>query len=156
MKTPDPHESPDLEARLQQLPLRSVPSEWRAQILSQAKAGASSAPASNAFLASPQRPSSFSHLSDWLSALLWPSPKAWAGLAAAWLVLLTLNHSLVTSNAPTTSVVSMSKETLMIGREEQRLLAELIGPATDSATADRPKPGVPKPRSELHSKLINA
>ena len=156
MKIPDPHESADLEARLQRIPLRPVPSKWRAETLSQAKAGASSARVSKAALVSRQWRSSSSHLSDWISALLWPSPKAWAGLAAAWLVLLTLNHSLVTSNAGTTSVVSMSKETLMIGREEQRLLAELIGPATDSATADRPKPGVPKPRSELHLKLLNA
>ena len=155
MKTPDPLEPPDLEARLRQLPLRTIPAKWRTEILTQAKAGASPAAASQRAQACPSPRDSFRHLHDWVSALLWPSPKSWAGLAAAWLVLLTLNHALLSSNTGTAPVVKMSKETLMLRQEEQRLLAELVGPANEAVTADRPKSGVPKPRSELHSKLLN-
>ncbi len=80
----------DFEQRLQRQPLRQVPSEWREEILSAAnevgtarrdvcgRCGAASLPG----------------LREWLLAVLWPNPKAWAGLAAIWIVILAVNFSL--------------------------------------------------------------
>jgi hypothetical protein len=64
----------ELEQFLKSQPLRAVPPEWRAEILTAATAKA------------PGKKSR----SVW-QAWLWPSPYAWGALAAAWLVILALN-----------------------------------------------------------------
>jgi hypothetical protein len=66
----------DFEKRLQRQPLRKIPSEWRESILQEAK----SAPHSSPVI----RHSFLSTLNSTLSTILWPNPKAWAGLAAVW------------------------------------------------------------------------
>jgi len=67
----------DFEKQLQRQPLREVPTEWRAEILRSARAARSSPVTS--------------HDVAWWREWLWPSPQAWAGLAAVWMVILGLN-----------------------------------------------------------------
>ena len=77
------------EQRLRRQPLTSVPPEWRAEILAAARArqpqsACRTAPASSARAA----------FRDRLAAWLWPHPKAWAGVAAVWIVIAILQFSL--------------------------------------------------------------
>src|SRR5206468_11388760 len=77
----------DFEKRLQRQQPREIPPDWRTDILSAARGAARPAPRSTL-----HAPRSFlSTLNHHLSALLWPSPRAWAGLAAVWLGLLVVN-----------------------------------------------------------------
>jgi hypothetical protein len=124
------------EQRLQRQTLRQVPAGWRGEIL----ASASDAMANNQ--AARATPPSF------LSTILWPHPKAWAGLAAVWIVILAVNFSM-RDPTPVVAEKSAPPSPEVIGemKQQRRLLAELIGPR-DAPEADRSKPLVPRPRSE--------
>ena len=144
----------DFEKRLQRQPMRRVPSEWRANILSAARQAASlqHAPRTTHHAS----PSLLSTLHHQLTTLLWPHPAAWAGLAAVWVVILGLNH--MTQDAPTRvarRVSPPSPEVFMAFQEQQRLLAELVGPR-ETPVAERPKPRLPRPRSEGRRALLMA
>ena len=80
--------------------------------------------------------------------MLWPHPQAWAGLAAVWILILAVNFSM-RDPSPVRAEKSSppSPEAIVELRQQQRLLAELIGPR-DERDADRSKPLVPQPRSE--------
>jgi hypothetical protein len=69
------------EQHLQGQPLRPIPPAWRADIL---------AAASTATPRPPEREADRARF--WWRSLLWPSPVAWAGVAAAWLLIVGLNH----------------------------------------------------------------
>ena len=147
-------ETEQFEQRLKRQPLHQIPAEWRREILSVAEK------------AQPKRRSLTDSLSQrervgvrgnrpvlncfgsWLRDLFWPHPVAWAGLAAIWIFILGANVSL----RDNTTVMAKktpppSPEMIAELRQQQRLLAELIGP-NDVNVADRPKPFVPQPRSE--------
>lgn len=132
----------DFEQRLQCQPLRQVPAEWREEILTAAESAATRRPPPVI------RPSWLSALNTQLSTLLWPHPKAWAGLAAVWIFILAVNFSL-RDPSPVLAEKSLppSSEVLVELKQQQRLLADLIGPR-DEHDADRSKSFVPQPRSE--------
>ena len=120
----------DFENQLQRQPLRAVPSEWRAEILQAARA---------------------SHLTPhalpWWREWLWPSPQAWAGLAAIWLVILGLNATTSSQSveiAKQTSKPSPEVETTLAA--QRRELARLLDNFSEPTPA--PKAGPPGPRSE--------
>ena len=137
----------DFEQRLQRQPMRPPPADWRKQILSVAQAASSDfqkLPVSPA-------PTSWQTLHRATKALLWPAPRAWAGLVLIWLAILAVNHwsadeargyALRTSGAPS--------ELINAWKEQEQLLVELIGPSK-SPVADRPKPVSPRPRSDRDS-----
>jgi hypothetical protein len=133
----------DFERQLQRQPLRPVPAAWRADILKAADA-ASSVP----YTPRPD-PSFLSTLNSQLSALLWPCPKAWAGLAAVWLVIFAVNYA-----SEDKSEIVMAKsppptpQMMMALQEQRKMLAKLIEPY-DESPAEPPKPFVPRPRGEL-------
>jgi len=125
----------DFEQRLRQQPLRQVPAAWREEILSAARATARS------------RPSTPDPRPSWLSTLLWPNPKAWAGLAALWVLVFAL-HFAARDGSPAIAKQSapLSPQVLMALREQEQLVAELIG-RSEAPDADRPQPAAPRPHS---------
>ena len=127
----------DFEQRLQRQPLRQIPVEWRGEILSAAKHASRPAP----------RGSFLSTISYQLSTLLWPHPKAWAGLAAVWILIFAVNFS-IRDKAPVMAEKSAppSPEVIVQLRQQQRMLAELIG-ARETHDAE-PQQFFPRPRSE--------
>lgn len=105
--------------------------------------------------AAPQRRSSSR---SWLSALeeflRIPRPVL-GGLAAAWLLIITLNIASRDTAAPSSPapppMARASKDTLQALREQKRLFAEWLG-ALKEADADAPR-FVPRPRGELKPQL---
>src|ERR1051325_9602550 len=69
----------DFEKRLSEQTFRPLPAEWRREILAQARIAGQPSPIAEPAI-------------TWWRALLWPSPRAWAGLAAVWIILLVLNR----------------------------------------------------------------
>ncbi|HXR03871.1 MAG TPA: hypothetical protein VN836_04095 [Verrucomicrobiae bacterium] len=128
----------DFEQRLQRQPRRQIPAGWRAEIL----AAANPAPRSAS------RAPFLSTINSQLSTLLWPHPKAWAGLAAVWVFIFVLNFSMRDKAPALVEKVSPpSPEVVAELKQQQRILAELMG-ARDALDADRSRPMAPRPRSE--------
>jgi hypothetical protein len=137
-------EMEQFEQRLSGRPVREVPGEWRAEILGAARAAQAVPAAARPAL----RASFLSTINSQLSTLLWPHPKAWAGLAAVWVCIGALNLStqdkasrVVEKSAPP------SPEVMVELKKQQRLFAELVG-SYETTDADRPRVFSPKPRSE--------
>lgn len=120
-----------LETKLAAQSWREVPLAWRREILAAARA-AQAAPAPG--------------LWDQMAELLWPSPKAWAGLAAAWVVLILINLGLAGSDAARRSEAAAAPQFAKHWQQQQRLLNELFDPE-NAATVSPPTQG-PTPRSE--------
>jgi len=76
---------------------------------------------------------------------------AWAGLAAAWVMIVGLN--LASSEAPpanpalAASAPRRSPETVQALREQRRLFTELVGASAEKMDAEAPR-FLPRPRSE--------
>jgi hypothetical protein len=122
----------DFENQLQRRPLRPVPTEWRAEILEAARTAAF--------------PRASLSWREWL----WPSPKAWAALAAAWMliaVLTVMDTPRRAEMAKQTARPSPEAETALAA--QRRELARLLEPYTESSPA--PKATRPGPRSENFS-----
>ncbi len=150
---PDP-----FEQRLTRQSLRPVPAAWRDEILARAGDLQSPSAASSSITVgdykSPARASASqlstlnSQLREWLERFFGPNPLAWAGLAAAWVVLLAVNYSGGEPNAyaSTASRASQPSEAAVaeIVRERRREMAELLD-------LDEPRAALPN-RSELHPK----
>ena len=80
--------------------------------------------------------------------LVWPCRRIWGGLAAVWIVISGCQFfaCATTSQAPWRKTAP-SAEMVMTFRQQERLLAELIGP-NESHIAVPPKPFSPRPSSE--------
>ena len=127
--------------------MRQVPPEWRADILSKAHHASRLMP-----LVTPPR-AIFSTLTSQLSTLLWPSQKAWASLAAIWLLLLIVNASTNdTSGAAPRALSPPAPERILAWKEQERLLTELLG-AQEQPVPEPPKPTAPRPRSERQNEF---
>jgi len=137
----------DFEQKLQRQPLRQIPGEWREEILREGRCAAVPE-IRDADTASLPKWSWLSTINHQLSTLLWPHPKAWAGLAAVWFLILTVDFSL-RDKTPVMAekTAPPSPEVIVELRQQQRLLAELIG-SRDERDANRSKSFVPLPRSE--------
>jgi hypothetical protein len=132
----------DFEQRLQRQPLRQVPAAWRGEILAAAREAEASRHPSPV-----TRHSWVSTLNAQLSAILWPHPRAWAGLAAVWILILAVDFS-VRDKTPIVAEKSTppSPEVVAELKQQQRMLAELIG-ANQARDAEPPR-FLPQPRSE--------
>jgi hypothetical protein len=88
--------------------------------------------------------------------LIWPSRRIWAGLAATWILIFVFNFSqrdpaeLMARKSP-----PPSPEMILTFRQQERLLAELIGP-NEAQAATPPKPFLPQPRSEGRFEILTA
>ena len=139
------------ERQLQRVPQRPVPAAWRAEILSAARKERLACDSSGAAHASV-----LGTLNSLLSKVLWPNPKAWAGLAAVWLVILGINLTTRDgSQAVAKQASPLSPQMFMAFQEQERMLSELIGPR-EAPVVERPKPTQPRPRSELRHGLLMA
>ena len=142
-------EPDDFEQRLQRQPLRPIPTEWRAEILVAADV--------NRRVERVTHHSFLSTLNQQLSTILWPCPQAWAGLAAVWLIILALNFA--TGEKPTTVAKKQpppTPEMLMVLKEQEKMLAELLTERSEPREAERPKPATPSPRSERRREMMMA
>jgi hypothetical protein len=125
----------DFEKRLQREPLRKIPPGWREEILR---------------TATPVRRTSPDARHSWLTTLLWPNPKAWAGLAAVWVMIFALQFS-ARENSRTVAMASAPQPaTVASWKDQQQILVELMGNGQPN-DADRPRHLRPQPRSERHS-----
>lgn len=90
---------------------------------------------------------------EWWRDVIWPHRRIWAGLAAAWLIILAGNLSLP-GHAPSLAGKSAPmSETILSWRQQERLLAELIGPAESRATVP-PKSFSPQPSSRRRIEIL--
>jgi hypothetical protein len=129
----------DFEARLGRQPLRPVPPAWRDAILD------SSRPST----LNPQPSTSWR---SWL----WPSPVAWAGLAATWVVILALNHAAAPQLSATGPRFAGSINSYVLFTrlaEETGLLSET---PTAPPAAERPRRAIPGPRSDVPRRILSA
>jgi len=118
----------DFESELQKQTVRPVPPHWKRQILSAA-----------------QHAAAREQSSGWSwRALFWPCPQMWAGLAAAWLLVLVLNLASHPSDEPAEMALQARTVPMEGYSERQRLLAELL----EEKQPNRPDPFVPRRRSE--------
>jgi len=139
----------DFEQRLQRQPLRSIPTEWRQEILEAADVNRRNEPVRELTFAAT--------IKLRLRELLWPCPKAWVGLAAVWLVILVLNFE--TKEKPiavTKKQPPPSPEMQIVMKEQRRILAELLMERPGPREADQRKPGTPSPRSERRREMMMA
>ena len=142
----------EFEKELQRQPQRPLPPAWRAEILSAARQAAPRRQLS------PVVPRTlFSTLSAQLSTVLWPHPRAWAGLAAIWLLIFALDF---TAHEPSGRKVAgqagpPSPQMRELLQAQEQLMAELVGPF-EPAENRQPKPVPPQPRSECREEFMNA
>jgi hypothetical protein len=138
------------EQRLRRQPVKPIPSAWRDEILSAART-ASPRPSTL-----DPRPSVLSTIRHQLSALFWPHPKAWAGLAAVWLAIFAVNFTtadkatVAAGNIPPTPA-----DTLKGWRYQEQLLAEL-NDGLEPREAKRPKAVPPRPHSQRREEIFTA
>src|SRR5208282_5364385 len=127
----------DFEQKLPRQPLRQIPPEWRGEILSAAERASRPAP----------HASFLSTLNHQLSTILWPHPKAWAGLAAVWILIFAVDFSMRdTTPVMAEKAAPPSPEVIVELKQQQRMLAELIE-AGQAREAEPPR-FLPQPRSE--------
>lgn len=137
----------EFEQKLQRQALRQIPAEWRAEILVAADVNRRNRPAREFTFAATTFRRLLSTLNAQLSTILWPNPQAWAGLAAAWILILAVDFS-IRDKPPVVAEKSAppSPEVIVELKQQQRMLAELIG-ARETQDAE-PQKVFPRPRSE--------
>jgi hypothetical protein len=78
--------------------------------------------------------------------LLWPNRYAWTGMAALWVAMLAINAQFAGQRTSGTSArASSPQEMIQAWQEQNRVLAELIEPAS---VARAQTPELPRPRSQ--------
>ena len=136
------------EQQLQRQPQRPLPTEWRRELLKSAREASAS---SNSRLET----SLFSKVQTWFSLLLWPNPRAWAGLACLWVIVLFLNLAAREPSRPeTVRQMAPSRELRELLRQQEQLFAELAG-APEKPGANRAKTATPRPRSQRLGESMN-
>jgi hypothetical protein len=98
-----------------------------------------------------RRVASLKSVLDYLPLLLWrelifPSRRTWAGLAAAWVLILAVNFSL--RDPGQGGAAKTTTPEMMSFQEQQKLLNELLADRSLPIDTDRPKTFSPRPRSE--------
>jgi hypothetical protein len=91
----------------------------------------------------------------WLE-LIWPCRRIWTGLAAVWILIFVVNFSQHDKSEMMARKTSPPSPEMMIAfRQQEILLAELIGP-NEPQVAERPKTFSPRPSSERSFETLTA
>jgi len=139
------------ENRLRHQRVKPVPGEWRDDILREAKR------AVKVQRLSPENSYSLlANLKSRLASVLWPVPRAWAGLAAVWVAILVMNFSAADKTAAAAMVgPPPSRETMQALKQQQRLLAELVErPELPKADSPRTNPLGPRSQRRLEAASV--
>jgi hypothetical protein len=123
----------DFEKRLQRQSLRPIPADWREEILAAARGP--KVRASN--------PITFR---DRLSALLWPCPQAWAGLAAVWIFILAVCFADGGESGTVATQPPPPPALILVLKEQRQGLAQFF--EIESPAVRTPKAYFLRPRSE--------
>ena len=83
--------------------------------------------------------------------LIFPSRRTWAGIAAAWVLILVVNFSLRDPGQDGAAKVTAPE--MMSFQEQQKLVNELLADRFVPVDLDRPKTFTPRPRSERSTVL---
>jgi hypothetical protein len=88
-------------------------------------------------------------ISEWWHEVIWPYRRIWAGLALAWVMILT-GHLSLRDPSQTLALKSSppSQAMIMALRDRQTILADLLSDHSAPREAERPKVFSPKPRTE--------
>lgn len=124
----------DFETSFRKPPFRSIPPEWRGEILQAAQTAAE--------VPTPEP------RQVWWRELLWPCPKAWAAVAAAWVVILGslwIGGEKSESSGMVASAPQPNAPTILALSFQYRF--NLIDPPPP-AIIEPPKPSSMRPRSE--------
>jgi hypothetical protein len=121
----------DFEKRMQDQRMREIPSQWREEILRATRPQPAIAP--------------------WWREWLWPCPQAWAGLAAAWVIILLLHVSAPGEPGTAGNGSSASWQSFAFLQQETEIIAQLSG-EEDNRPAPLPPPAATKPRSSRRLK----
>ena len=117
----------EFEKQLARQPLKSIPPEWRAQILKEARGRVA-----------PHVPSVTRQPWSWLHELFWPNPQAWGALAAIWIVIAAIQ--LITPGSARVQDSEVAKSHIISVSEQRRELARLLdGAKPEHSPADRPR-----------------
>ena len=92
----------------------------------------------------------------WWRESLWPSPQAWAGLAALWVVLAGVSFAMrePASVAAAHQVRPPSPELRLVLQQQTQMLAELGG-MPERFNREQPETPAPKPRSQRREPFSN-
>ena len=98
----------------------------------------------------------FSRRMSWWRESLWPSPQAWAGLAAIWVLLAGVSFAMrePASLAATHQSPPPSPELRQILQQQKLMLAELGG-MPERFNREQPETPAPKPRSQRREPFSN-
>jgi anti-sigma factor RsiW len=93
--------------------------------------------------------------SSWWQEVIWPWRRAWAGLAAIWLMIFAGNLSLH-DRSPSFSAKSSPASPAVIAsfKDQQKILAELLADHSAPREAERQKKFSPQPRTERADVLL--
>ncbi len=116
-----------------------------------------------------ERPSVWTWVNKAWLELIWPSRRAWGGLAAVWLAVLAANLAMKATFQVASGVKSTpAREVVRAFEAQQRLLAELLppvkqpsgqpqfkggGPAPTAPDSAKPESGTPPPRGTKQSQM---
>jgi hypothetical protein len=137
----------EFEQRLQRQPLKKIPPAWRTEILVAADVNRRNAPVRELTFAAT------------FPVLLWrelicPCRRIWVGLAPVWVALLVFNATHSDQNQPKIAKSTMAPGEMRLAlQDQQRILAEIIGPQWPTSPAEPPRRPNNQPRSEQQSRL---
>jgi hypothetical protein len=134
----------DFEKRLQRQAPRQLPASWREEIISASQAACQS-PAGSVR----STHATITHLvfSLWRE-LICPARRIWAGLAAAWVIILIANANLTTDRPMAHAESATSSAELWFSFREQTLLVAELSGTVESKPIKPPQATPPRPRSQ--------
>jgi hypothetical protein len=138
--------SDDFEQQLQRQPVRAVPAEWRMEILQTADRAAAAATAGVSRPDPVRGLTPAAAVKSWWREFLWPCPQAWAGLAAAWVIILALNVNALAAKPTADNDALPATSSTMALAERRRDLSSLLDSLAPTAVVLQP--ALPRPRSE--------